>query len=225
MERIIYHGSDHVIMKPTSQEGNSRNDFGRGFYCTEEMELAKEWACKKGTDGFVNIYHLNLEGLKICNLTEDKYHILHWLALLARYRSYWQKKSIAEQAKEYLKDHYLIDLSDYDVIIGYRADDSYFSFAQDFVMGTISIQTLSEAMRLGKLGEQIVIKSEKAFNQLHYEGCEISLAEEYYVKKASRDLLARTEYQRMKKEQDYATDIFMLDILRGRVTEDELRVF
>lgn len=42
----------------------------------------------------------------------------------------------------------------------------YFSFAQDFVAGVISLEKLSEAMRLGKLGEQIVLKSPKAFDQI-----------------------------------------------------------
>ena len=31
----------------------------------------------------------------------------------------------------------------YDVIIGYRADDSYFAFAQDFLNNAISLNTLN----------------------------------------------------------------------------------
>ena len=43
--------------------------------------------------------------------------------------------------------------------IGYRADDSYFSFASDFINGAISYRQLCNAMCLGKLGQQFVLKS------------------------------------------------------------------
>ena len=106
MEKIIYHGSDHIILKPEYGKGNFSNDYGRGFYCTESIMLAKEWACAKNTDGYANQYRLHMDQLSLLNLNESKYHILNWLAVLTRYRSYWQQKSIAEEAKEYgLIDH------------------------------------------------------------------------------------------------------------------------
>lgn len=100
-----------------------------------------------------------MSGLKICDLNSDTYNILNWLAVLTKNRSYWQNGSIASEAKEYLQKHYYVDTTVYDIVIGYRADDSYFSFAKDFVMGTISLQKLSEAMRLGKLGERDINKT------------------------------------------------------------------
>lgn len=221
---ILYHGSEQVITVPQYGKGSQSNDFGRGFYCTESPALAGEWACKKNQDGFVNQYLLDETSLSIMNLADEKYHILNWLALLTRHRGYWQAKSIAEEAKEYLQQHYLPDISEYDVIIGYRADDSYFSFVQDFIMGTISLQTLSAAMRLGKLGEQIVLKSEHAFSSLQFQGSEHALASEYYVKKVARDREARKEYALKKQHSDIRNDIYMLDILRGRVSDDELRL-
>ena len=93
---------------------------------------------------------------------------MNWLALLTKYRGYWQKKSIAEEAKNFLQTNYLVDISGFDVIRGYRADDSYFSFVQDFIMGTISLQKLSQAMKLGRLNDQIVLKSKKAFEHLSF---------------------------------------------------------
>ena len=49
----IYHGSDHIISKPEFGKGKFWNDYGRGFYCTESIELAKEWACSEaGKDGY-----------------------------------------------------------------------------------------------------------------------------------------------------------------------------
>lgn len=224
MKKTIYHGSEKIIQTPEYNKGNISNDYGRGFYCTENIELAKEWACKNNSDGFANKYILDMNGLSVCNLNSDKYHILNWLAVLTKHRSYWQKKSIAEEAKNYLQEHYYVDVSEYDVIIGYRADDSYFSFAQDFIMGTISLQKLSNAMRLGKLGEQIVLKSEKAFSKIEYQGNELADSKIYFSKKYNRDSVARKDYQEDKRKINLANDIYIIDILRGRVSEDELRV-
>ena len=127
---LVYHGSTHIIEVPTYNGGKRTNDYGYGFYTTESKELAKEWACGDGRDGFANVYELNLEGLRILNLNAPEYSILNWLAVLARYRSYWQNGSIAEEAKEYLQRNFFVDPTLYDIVIGYRADDSYFSFAQ-----------------------------------------------------------------------------------------------
>ena len=220
---IIYHGSENVITKPMFGAGNPKNDYGRGFYCTEDKELSKEWACKRDRDGFSNCYELNIDGLKICNLNED-YNILNWLALLTKYRGYWQRKSIAEEAKTFLQENYLIDISGFDVIIGYRADDSYFSFVQDFIMGTISLQKLSMAMRYGDLNDQIVLKSQKAFDQLTYTGYEKVEGAKYYQEMADRDRRARSAYQELKPSVSILDEIYILDIMRGGVSDDQLRI-
>lgn len=54
----LYHGSEKIISKPIYNYGKQDNDYGQGFYCTKEIELAKEWACQKDKDGFVNSYSL-----------------------------------------------------------------------------------------------------------------------------------------------------------------------
>lgn len=220
---VLYHGSEKIITRPQAEYRNTANDYGAGFYCTESAELAGEWACKKNTDGFVNRYELSMDGLQVLRLNEEPYHILHWMALLTRYRGYWQRHSIAEEAKDYLQANFLPDISSTDMIIGYRADDSYFAMAQDFVSNAISLQQLSEALRLGKLGEQVVLKSEKAFSGVKYLGNEYARAELFYGKKTARDLGARRQYAELRRKQ-HVDDIFMLDLMRGRVSADELRI-
>ena len=209
----LYHGSENIIEKPVYGKGARYNDYGKGFYCTENIELAKEWACAKQKNGYANIYDLDLSELNVLNLNSASYNILNWLAILADNRTYWQNGSIAEPAKNYIKENFLPDISTYDVIIGYRADDSYFSFAQDFVSGVISLQKLAQAMRLGKLGEQIVLKSQKAFAQIQFVGYENADAEEYYIKKNEREREARRQYRRNKKEQADVNELFILDIM------------
>ena len=220
----LYRGSENIIEKPVYGKGARYNDYGKGFYCTENIELAKEWACAKQKNGYANIYDLDLSELNVLNLNSVSYNILNWLAILADNRTYWQNGSIAEPAKNYIKENFLPDISTYDVIIGYRADDSYFSFAQDFVSGVISLQKLAQAMRLGKLGEQIVLKSQKAFAQIQFAGYENADAEEYYIKKNEREREARRQYRRNKKEQADVNELFILDIMREEIKNGDARL-
>lgn len=221
---IIYHGSEKIIETPIYNGSKRANDYGFGFYTTENIELAKEWACANNQNGFANCYELDLSSLSILNLNAPEYNILNWLALLTKYRTYWQKNSIAEEAKAYLQNNFFINPENYDIIIGYRADDSYFSFAQDFVSGAISLSKLSEAMRLGKLGEQIVLKSPAAFSHIEFKEAIPANAEIYYEKKASRDKIARREYREAKGLTDNINDLFMIDIMREGIKNDDPRL-
>ena len=150
----IYHGSQKIIQHPVWGYGNPHNDYGLGFYCTESLDLAKEWACTEETSGFANCYEFNIVGLSCLNLMYSDYHILNWLAILLQNRIFKISNSIAEEGKDFLLDNYLPEYQQFDVIIGYRADDSYFSFANAFLNNTISLEQLKSAMYLGKLGEQ-----------------------------------------------------------------------
>ena len=105
MKKTIYHGSTNIVRVPIYGKGALTNDYGRGFYCTENLELAKEWACSDNTDGYANCYELNMAKLSVLNLNSEEYSILNWLAVLTHFRTYWQKGSIAEEAKKYLQEH------------------------------------------------------------------------------------------------------------------------
>ena len=221
---IVYHGSDHIIETPLYNGSKRTNDYGYGFYTTENKELAMEWACSDNRDGFANIYELNTDGLHILNLNDSQYTILNWLAVLTKYRNYWQSGSVAEEAKNYLQKNFFVDPSGYDIVIGYRADDSYFSFAQDFVSGAISLRKLSEAMRLGKLGEQVVLKSKKSFSQIRFIDAEAAVAEIYFEKKSIRDRDARRAYRLSRKEAENINELYMLDIMREEIRNGDPRL-
>lgn len=225
MDKIkICHGSEYIIREPIFGKGKSTNDYGKGFYCTEDIELAKEWACSRNNDGFANVYELDCKGLNILKLNGSPYNILNWLAILAANRTYWERTSISENAKKYLHKNFLIDVSEYDIIIGYRANDSYFTFAKNFVSNTISIQQLQVAMRLGQLGEQIVLKSEKAFKRIKFITFENAIAEIYYGKKVKRDKTARQKYVKYVKNTPNNDDLFMIDIMREGIKNGDSRL-
>ncbi len=220
----VFHGSPKVIAQPVFGMGNPNNDYGLGFYCTESIELAKEWACSVETDGYANQYTLDMAELSVLSLTGGSYHILNWLYVLLENRKFRLDSDIAKAAKQYIAEHFAVDYKQYDIIKGYRADDSYFSFANAFLNNTISLAQLEKAMVLGKLGEQIVLMSEKAFAQIAFVDAIPAPQEVYLPKKLARDTAAREEFRWEKNRGSILTETYMLDIIREGWENDAPRL-
>ena len=218
--RKLYHGSKDIIQKPIYGYGKSYNDYGLGFYCTDSAEMAMEWAVGKDRDGYANAYELDCSDLNILDLNAPQYSILTWLALLLENREFDATSPLAQEAKEYLLQHFMIDYRRYDAIIGYRADDSYFSFAEDFISGTISYRQLNNAMHLGKLGQQFVLISPKAFERIRFTGYEIALNSEWYTRKMLRDKAARREYFNVERNHRQRGDLYITTIM-----DEEMKLY
>lgn len=221
---ILYHGSKDIIEKPIYGQGKKYNDYGLGFYCTDNIELAKEWGTSFERSGYANRYQIDCTGLTMLDLNDDKYCILHWLAILLSNREFDTPAGLALEAKEFLKKNFMLDYKKYDIIKGYRADDSYFSFAQDFINGTISYRQLNNAMHLGKLGIQYVLKSKEAFNRIVFEGYEKADYKEWYDKKMKRDKSARREYFDVERNRRQRGDIYITQILDEEMGPDDKRL-
>lgn len=218
----IFHGSEKIIETPTFGEGKKTNDFGLGFYCTESESLAKEWAISSLRDGFSNRYTLDTEYLNILNLNSPDYTILNWIAVLVEHRLFSIKTPVARRAKRYLIDNFGINVNAYDLITGYRADDSYFDYAESFLNNGISVEQLARAMQLGKLGEQIVLKSKFAFSCIQHEGFDVAEKEEFYILRKARDDEANQLYFEMLEEE--SDGLYIQDIIRGGITNDDPRI-
>ena len=216
---VLRRSSSALISEP-----EIHNDYGLGFYCTESMELAKEWASSTETDGFANQYQLNLTGLSTLSLTSGDYHILNWLSVLLENRRFRIDGAIAQQAKAYISENFSVDYKQYDIIRGYRADDSYFSFANAFLNNTISVTQLEKAMVLGKLGEQIVLISQKAFASIEFVNAIPAPNEIYLPKKLARDTAARKDFQQEKARGSILTEKYILDIMREGWKNDDERL-
>lgn len=195
---ILYHGSDHIIQKPIFGYGRINNDYGPGFYCTKDIELAKEWACQKGLDGFANKYELDLTDLNYKEL--DDSNVLEWIALLMNNRKVREDKDDAIFAMETIIKNFLPDTSPFDVIEGYRADDSYFDFARDFIENGTDLEDLKLFLHLADLGKQIVLISPKSFERIKFLGFEHAAHEIYFPKSMERDRKARMIFKQKKKE-------------------------
>lgn len=218
----IYHGSDKVIEVPTFGKGKKNNDFGLGFYCTESENLAMEWAVSSLNDGFSNKYTLDTEYMNILNLNSSEYTILNWIAILVEHRLFSIKTPVARRAKKYLIDNFSINVNAYDIIIGYRADDSYFDYAEAFLNNSITIEQLASAMRLGKLGEQVVIKSEYAFSCIKFAGFNIAEKGKFYALKKARNEEANQHYLKLLEED--SDGLYIQDIIRGKIKNDDSRI-
>lgn len=161
----LFHGTSDKIVQPTFGYGNEKHDYGKGFYLTENSELAKEWAvCRPNdTNGWVHKYELDTEGLKILDFQDD--NVLAWLAELMKHRDAADSKRYRMLSSKFI-EKYGIDTSEYDVIKGWRANASYFYIAKEFVRDNIDMDILEELLSLGGLGIQFCIKSELAYSRL-----------------------------------------------------------
>ena len=169
--KTIYHGSETAVEKPIYHyEGsNEHNDYGIGFYCTQNLDMAKEWANRTTRNGFANKYLFDERGLKVLDLADKtKWSVLNWIAILIHNREIPENDKIEfADALEYLEKFY-IDTEEYDVVTGYRADDAYFRFPLMFVRNVLTYEKLEEIYLLGNLGKQYVLKSEKAFKRIRF---------------------------------------------------------
>lgn len=197
----IYHGSDHIVEKPLFGVGDKHSDYGQGFYCTTDLEMGKEWANKRTSSGFVNKYIFDGRGLKVLDLTnKDSYSVLNWIAILMHFREIsTANRNLYRRRLEFLEKRFYVDVREYDVIIGYRADDAYFKFPMYFMQNEISLEKLEEIYHLGDLGTQIAIMSEKAFNRIKF------------VDALKVEPIYHERYTKRKKEADERFESFRIE--------------
>ena len=212
----LFHGSEKIIRVPQYGVGNIRNDYGLGFYCTQEIDLAKEWACSDYESGFANHYKLNDAGLTCLNLNGEGYNILNWLAVLVENRRFDLSTPIAARAKQYLSDNFLPAYKGYDLLRGYRADDSYFAFSRAFLSNGITLEQLKRAMILGNLGEQVVIRSPKAFEAISFIEAIPADASVYYARRNARERKARADFQTITREPPPEGEVFISTIIKEK---------
>lgn len=207
---ILYHGSPNKIVVPKYGFGEERHDYGKGFYLTESIELAKEWAvCRPNeANGWVHSYELDTTDLKVLDF--QQYNVLSWLAELMKHRDASDTKRYKVLSKRFI-EKYGLDTSKYDIIKGWGANASYFYIAKEFVRDNIDIEILEELLSLGGLGIQYCIKSELAYSKL----AEIETGlicvnyNEFNHKYNQRDVNARNNMRRLiNSDANKVTNVF-----------------
>ena len=194
----VYHGSQNVIQTPQYGVGNPYNDYGIGFYTTTNNGLAGEWAVlNSGKDGYVNVYRLNYTGLSVLRLDNQPFEV--GIAILMHCRRGEYADEVQHRLDKFIAK-YGIDFASFDIIEGWRANDSFFSYVRDFAAMALSLEKLKEALKLGDLGTQVCLKSKQAFTQLEWSAASKAFASQLYSAAKTRDEEARKAYRRMKEK-------------------------
>lgn len=162
----VFHGSDHVIKQPLFHGGRTDNDYGNGFYITEYEDRARSWAALNGfpNQSIVNVYQLDFTGLKILDLND--FGVLSWIAEVTANRGTNQETT--QLVADRIIERYRVNSTHFDIIKGYRADDSYTQVIEAFLLNQINIYEVQRLFYKGELGNQLFLKSEKAFSQIHW---------------------------------------------------------
>lgn len=190
MDKTIYHGSAQIVRTPRFGAGRQYNDFGLGFYCSEYPVHAAEWAVRRDRNGFVSAYSINMDGLVTINLCSSRYTALHWLCVLFNHREFDSSSPLVYRAREYISANFPVDYQGCDCIIGYRADNSCFALARDFLEGRISYQSLFSALNAGSQNRQFVLKSNRAFDRISFSGYSPSMSADHYPVARAAELRA-----------------------------------
>ena len=193
---ILYHGTPERYFIPTFGKGENKHDCGKGFYLTENLELAKEWAvCRpENNNGWVHKYELDCTELRILDFKE--YDVLTWLAELMKHRAASDSKRYRILSERFI-EKYGVDTEKYDVIKGWRANASYFYIAKEFVRDNVDIDILEELLSLGGLGVQLA----NEVLSVEYE--------EFNNKYNLRDITARNKMRELiESDKNKLTNVF-----------------
>jgi hypothetical protein len=144
MNLKLYHSSKNIINKPDIYHGRSNADFGKGFYLSLDLDFSKKW--NSGTDSYINIYELDLTNLNIKYLNQNT----EWFNYILNNR----------QNNDVFKD--------YDLIIGPISNDTLFDTFGLLTSGYIKDKKALKVLKQGPKYIQVVIKSEKALNNLKF---------------------------------------------------------
>lgn len=144
----LYHVGFEIIKKPKINVGRKNADFGIGFYLSDDKNFSMCWARKRyNQKTYIIVYELDTTDLKIKKFRKDKY----WFRYI-----YLNRQGF--------KDRY----KDYDVMIGPIANDTIFETYGVITSGVFSDEQSLELMKIGNRYNQVVIKSEKALNNLKF---------------------------------------------------------
>ena len=207
---ILYHGSPNEKITPKFGLGDEKHDYGKGFYLTESLELAREWAVYRpdASNGWVHKFEIDTAGLNILDFQE--YSVLTWLAELMKHRDAADSKRYRLLSKQFISK-FGVSTEDYDIIKGWRANASYFYIAKSFVRDEVDIDILEELLALGGLGIQYCIKTEKAYKKMfeHVDALQPVSFSQFNEKYNRRDIEPRENMRKLfDSERNSVTNVF-----------------
>lgn len=158
MEKVItlYHGSKFGINGTIEPNSRTRCDFGKGFYMGTNRTQPLTLICNYPN---AKLYTLNvdLSELKILDVGIG----LDWALLIAYHRG---KMESVKHSPIY--DRYANFSKNYDIIIGYIANDRMFVVLDRFFQGEITDLALINSLSALKLGKQYAAITQKACQKI-----------------------------------------------------------
>lgn len=207
----LYHGSREGIQGNITPSSRSRCDFGKGFYMGTDPLQPLTLVCNEDKPIIYSL-NLNTKGLKILEIDVG----IEWAMLIAFYRGYMDE---AKGTELYNKYAHLTD--NYDVIVGYIANDRMYQVLTDFFEKRITDTALIGCLSALKLGKQYVAISKKACKK-------ITVLREHHLSKLELLCLKDKSIERRNKGISMAEEIvlkhrrdglFFDEILRGEKYE------
>jgi len=177
---ILYHTGYQEIREPDIHHGRVNADFGQGFYMTANEEFARRWArVRADAQTIVNVYDLDLTGLTVHRFERDE----KWFDYIFRNRAARPDR-----------------LPDADVIIGPIANDTIYDTFGIITSGLLPAEKSMRLLMIGPCYEQIVVKSQRAADQLVWREGNVLTEQEVA---GYREIVAQeeAEYQRLFAEE------------------------
>lgn len=151
--RSLCHGSSVVVELPEIRVARFNKDFGPGFYCTSFREQAVRWATRFTGRGWLSHFEYRADPALKAKLFEKMSD--EWLDFVASCRAG--------------EGH------DFDIVEGPMADDTIFSYVQDFMDGRISRAAFWELARFKYPTHQVSFHTPAALKTLAFiRGEEVS---------------------------------------------------
>ncbi len=204
-KKILFHGSKNGLDILSANGSRKSCDFGVGFYLGESYSSTISFICENN-DSCVYSFELNTNGLKVVNFTCS----LEWMLAICYFRG-----SIRKYENNLLINKIKDDIKDADIIIAPIADNRMFYIMTQFANGDITDNVAIHSLSASSLGNQYVLKTDKAINKL-------KAIEKYYIPQNEKNyyiaqLNQRTEMIETKlklAKREYKDGLYIEEILK-----------
>lgn len=172
---LLFHGTNILFSEIDLSKANATSDFGRGFYLTNILEQAVEWAGQRRRiqfDGELSVreylrsayvlkYELSFDELKKHNMN---------LKVFSEYDREWLDIILLGRRHLDINDHEVEDVSnllnEYDIIAGPMADNNLNAKLNRYARHPYDRNILLDEIKMVKENYQIVFKTTKSLNAL-----------------------------------------------------------
>lgn len=207
-ELILFHGSKEGLNEIKIDGSRATCDFGYGFYLGESYEQALNFIVQYPKSS-VYSFKIDIKDLKIKRFECD----LEWMLAVAYYRGKNEEIKSNNKVLKIIKE-----IEDADIIIAPIADNKMFNILSEFSLGEINMDVAIHSLSAYGLGNQYIIKTEKALNRLEFiENYYVSIPERQNVSKKSLERAYQIDTKLKLAKMEYKTGLYIGEILNEKI--------